>query len=308
MALHEALSYSDWERALHVIEDRESNAEGDVPGLDEVFGGKLALHVACEHGAPAAIVRRLMAGVPDSASVPAEPCGRLPLHFAVGAGNAAPVESVELLLKAFGSQGGLAVDENGRTPLHMACTNADLCLPEAFDFLLTCAPAAAAAIDRRGCTPLHLAAGDGMVTQVQRLLASSPETVDIADGTSKLPIHWAAMKESPTQVIELLLKTKPTSISQLDKNGKAPLHLIAKNNSKTALEKAELLLKACPASVNWQANDGKTPLGTAKAAGRRALKMSQLLQRYAHPRAPLCSLSCLNSASEAHPSFDDRTV
>jgi ankyrin repeat protein len=249
MALHEALSYSDWERALHVIQDRLANPDADVPGLDEVFGGKLALHVACENGAPVTVVEKLMAAVPDSTSVPAEPCGRLPLHFAVGAGVAAPTECVELLLKEFGSQGGLAVDENGRTPLHLACTNAELCLPEAFDLLLTYAPAATAAVDRRGCTPLHLAAGDGTITQVQRLLAAAPQAVDTADGTNKLPIHWAAMKESPTQVTELLLTTNPTSISQLDKNGKAPLHLIAKNNSKIALEKAEMLLKACPASV-----------------------------------------------------------
>ena len=198
-------------------------------------------------------------------------------------------------------------------------------LPEAFDLLLTYAPAATAAVDRRGCTPLHLAAGDGTITQVQRLLAAAPQAVDTADGTNKLPIHWAAMKESPTQVTELLLTTNPTSISQLDKNGKAPLHLIAKNNSKIALEKAEMLLKACPASVrkkrpflghfmlkmiilprqtrdrdrensnkkrrflqvHWQANDGKTALGTAKSAGRRALKMSQLFQQYA-----LSSVSC----------------
>ena len=58
------------------------------------------------------------------------------------------------------------------------------------------------------------------------------------DGTGKLPIHWAAMKESPKQVMELLLKTNPTSISQLDKNGRVPLHMIAKNSSKTALDKA----------------------------------------------------------------------
>jgi ankyrin repeat protein len=279
MALHEALSYGDWERALRIIEDRLANTHSEVPGLDEVFGGKLPLHVACENGAPATIVTKLMEAVPDSASVPAEPCGRLPLHFAVGVGAAAPVESVELLLKAFGCESGLAVDENGRTPLHMACANADLCLPEAFDLLLTYAPAATTAVDRRGCTPLHLAAGDGTVIQVQRLLAAAPQTVDAADGTSKLPIHWAAMKESPTQVTELLLTTNPTSISQLDKNGKGPLHLIAKNSSKAALEKAEMLLKACPASVHWQANDGKTPLGTAKSAGRRALKMAQLFQR-----------------------------
>ena len=91
------------------------------------------------------------------------------------------------------------------------------------------------------------------------------------------------MKESPTQVTELLLSTKPTSISHLDKNGKAPLHLIAKNNSRTALEKAELLLTACPASVHWQASDGKTALGTSKAAGRRTLKMTQLFQQYDCP-------------------------
>lgn len=60
----------------------------------------------------------------------------------------------------------------------------------------------------------------------------------LQDGTGKLPIHWAAMKESPLQVMELLLKTNPTSISQLDKNGKAPLHLIAKNCSRAALDKA----------------------------------------------------------------------
>lgn len=180
MALHEALSYGDWERAMHVIDDRLENSNEDVPGLDEVFGGKTALHLACETGAPSTIVSKLMTAVPTSSRICAEPCGRLPLHFAVGAGTAAPLDAIEILLQDHGSEGGLAVDSSERTPLHLACTNAELCLPEAFDLLLSYAPAAATAVDRRGCTPLHLAAGDGTITQVQRLLAVAPQTVDAA--------------------------------------------------------------------------------------------------------------------------------
>ena len=284
MALHEALSYKDWERAMTVIDDRIAHpggSDGETPGLDEVFGGKPALHVACEFGAPKNIVAKLVANMEDVCSTPAEDSNWLPLHFAVGTGPPMPTDSVEILLKDSGVTAGMAVNDMGRTPLHLASTKPELCLPETYDLLLAYAPAAVNEADSKGCLPLHLAAGDGSIDQVQRLLTAYPEAVNTADAQGKLPIHWAAMKESPTSVTEALLATNLSSVSQLDRNGKTPLHLIAKNNSKTALEKAVLLLIACPASVHWKAADGKTPGATAKAAGRRAVKMGELLAQWA---------------------------
>ena len=116
MALHEALSYKDWERALTVIDDRVANpggSDGETPGLDEIFGGKPALHVACEFGAPANVVSKLVVNMEGVCSMPDEESAWLPLHFAVGTGPAMPTDSVEILLKDSGVTAGMALNDMG---------------------------------------------------------------------------------------------------------------------------------------------------------------------------------------------------
>ena len=163
MALHEALNYKDWDRANSIVDERLASPDADRP-LDETFGGKLPIHLACEHGAPASLVGKLIAAHPACVVQPAEETGKLPLHFAVGEGPECPLATVQLLLAALRDLPGDAdsdscmVDATGRTPLHAAVrTGAGgrrLVHPEVFDLLLGYAPGAAAAADSKGLLPL----------------------------------------------------------------------------------------------------------------------------------------------------------
>eukprot|EP01050_Picozoa_sp_SAG11_P023368 SAG11_NODE_4675_length_1811_cov_2.134930_2_plen_142_part_00 len=124
MALHEALSYKDWDRASTIVDERLAIPDAARP-LDETFGGKLPIHLACEHGAPAALVAKLLQAHTASVTQPAEESGKLPLHFAVGEGSECPLATVQVLLTALraGSPAGAdadagqsAVDAAGAAP------------------------------------------------------------------------------------------------------------------------------------------------------------------------------------------------
>ena len=201
MSLHEALSYKDWARAQTIVEERLAGA--GAAGADELFEGKLPIHLACEHGAPAALLGRLIEANPRCVGAPVEACGRFPLHFAVGEGAECPARSVALLLEAVeGSVEPGAMffcntpDAAGRTPLHLAVragrAGALLCGADVFELLLARAPAAARLADGKGCLPLHAAAGFGTVVwRLQQLLALHPAALAHRDGTGKPPLHWA---------------------------------------------------------------------------------------------------------------------
>jgi hypothetical protein len=67
-----------------------------------------------------------------------------------------------------------------------------------------------------------------MSSQVSQLLAAAPTSVSSPDATGKLPLHWAAMKESDSAVVARLLEAHPAAVRATDKRGHVPLHFVAR--------------------------------------------------------------------------------
>lgn len=275
MALHEALTYKDWDRADMLITDRI--ARGDL--LNEIFLGQLPLHVAVAKGAPTHLVERLLASYPEGAETAGEN-GRLPLHDAAASGGNA-IAIFDMLLTAF-PDSARAVDASGRSAMHFAVSGAleTQSSPEIIALLHSHNPDAAMMADEKGCLPLHLAAGDGSLATINCLLEIAPQSISVVDQQQKTPLHWASFKDSAPEVLLQLLAAYPAACLAADTRGQIPLHLVSRARTKNALAKAAALLEACPASVHYHQKDGKDALTLAVGAGSRNARMSEQLRRW----------------------------
>ena len=153
-ALHNACAAKDWKEATRLASARPGGgAGGDAPTLcrEPDAQGNEPLHLALVYGAPAAVVRALLAARPEAARV-TNHAGHLPLHLSVR--NAAPREVVALVLAA--NRSAVRVADGGeRRCLHLAAAHG--ASVDVVQLLLEARPAAIGEADGQGLVPLLIA-------------------------------------------------------------------------------------------------------------------------------------------------------
>jgi ankyrin repeat protein len=129
--------------------------------------------------------------------------GYTPLHLACENGAEAGV--VKILLNAF-PDAVWAKSQYDMTPLHFACSqNADAAVIRTL--LMDGDPRVCQLTDMLGHTPLHMAImGLAPYEVIELLVASSPETVLAKTQKGELPLEIAQRKRAPSEVLELLEK------------------------------------------------------------------------------------------------------
>ena len=118
-----------------------------------------------------------------------------------------------------------------------------------------------------GRTIMHFAATNGYNEIVEMVLKQSPESISIQDADGRTPLHLAAI-EGRNEIVEMILKQSPESISIQDKNGHTPLHFAA---TKGHNEIMEMILKQSPESISIQNKSGDTPLHLAADRGHNEI-------------------------------------
>lgn len=98
------------------------------------------------------------------------------------------------------------------------------------------------------------------VETVKLLLVLSPQSVQLADSTGALPLHWATRNEDlPVEVIDLLVAANPGSAGVTDSKGFLPLHW-AVNQDQPNVEVIRRLLKIHPKAASTPSSSGSLPL------------------------------------------------
>ena len=199
-------------------------------------GDETPLRIAVARGAPVQVVAALCELFPQSASI-SDVDGWLPIHHAVKSSCADDVLSI---LVASHPAGLIARDKMGRTPLHILFTHhADTCPVSIVDLLsddvkpeifteLTKTLSQTKLTDY-GAAFMEKTKLPNMMNSLPPLpivpsSAVPPNSAIIPDSIHGcLPLHYAVMKDAPTQVIRHLLEKYPASIRTGDRYGRTPL-------------------------------------------------------------------------------------
>ena len=112
----------------------------------------------------------------------------------------------------------------------------------------------------QGNLEIHDLAKAGTGAQVQALLASHPELLNVKNVRGSTPLHLAAINPDPTAVAVLL--AAGADVKAADEEGFTPLHMAAFHRQ---ADYALLFLEA-GADVNAKTTAGRTPLGMAEKA------------------------------------------
>jgi len=210
--------------------------------------GRTALHMACDHDAPAAVIRALLQAYPE-ASCLVGTSDMNPLHITCSSQHAS-VEVVKVLLE--GSPDGIQTkmrDVDGDTALHTACRcGAPM---NVLNVLLDADPSAVDKRDFEGLTPLlrlwvryFVTLGDDVIMAVQssqdlvgmlgeawektilllRYAYSGRPSSSHKSGIFS-PLHAAAAVDCPRAVLQICKKLYPELLNTMDEDGRIPLHI-----------------------------------------------------------------------------------
>jgi ankyrin repeat protein len=196
------------------------------------------------------------------------------LHLAAGAGHESDVRA---LIDTEPST-LLAVDALGRLPLHHAIVAGDAAMvrlllaaaPEAARHLNAFPNACCC-----GATPLHWAAYDGQPDIVAALLVAAPETAAWSSVHGHAPVHLAVMSSGceageseavphndAATTVRLLLSAAPTMAAAADSSGDTPLHYAAASGCQGLLA---ALLEAAPSAAAVPNQAGQLPIDCSLA-------------------------------------------
>jgi ankyrin repeat protein len=151
---------------------------------------------------------------------------------------------------------------SGATFLHLVMREAAI---EIAQWLLEMDQIDVNAADCLGITPLHKAVAQGSLRLVNMLLREPDIDVNCLDGMKNSPLAMAAQHLS---VMSRLLKRDDILINRIERNGMAPIHTFANDNSIDAMRR---LCKRADLDVNMRALDGGrwTALMIAAAKGHK---------------------------------------
>ena len=119
-----------------------------------------------------------------------------------------------------------------------------------------------------GPWPLHLAAARGAPVDIVSLLCESrPGEAASPDGAGRTPLHFAAGAGAQPPLLRAWLAAAPAAALSRDARGWAPLHCAAAAGGRCGTESLQMLLAAAPAAAGWADSAGRTPAALAAAAG-----------------------------------------
>ena len=243
------------------------------------YGGRIALHLACDRAdADAGVVGALLAAHPDAVSTKdKDDC--LPLHAAA---RSAPAPVVLALLAAW-PEGAREKGGDSRFALHLACGRPDADAG-VVDALLAAYPEAARAKDKSGDLPLHaVSSSNAPIVIVRALLAAHPAAVSEMGKNGVLVLHDACAKGkvASLDLVDALLAAHPEAASAKDKTGDLPLHTACATNAPLAVVRA--LLAAHADALHEKGQSDQLPLFKACWCNASLLIVELLLER--HPMA-----------------------
>lgn len=181
-------------------------------------------------------------------------------------------KACEVLISNGADPEGASESGSGWSPVHAAASAGNM---EVMDALLAHG-ASLDAIDREGRTVLSLAAAGGKPEMCQHLLHKGLDELH-RDNHGWIPLHLATL-ENKSDVIQVLCTHNPSTIEEVDREGRHPLILAAEEN---ALDAATALLAFNP-PVNIASLNGHTPLRVACLTQSRSMA-ELLISRGADP-------------------------
>jgi ankyrin repeat protein len=233
----------DWPAVLARVTTHPSEAK-----LIGGAAGRMPLHMACEHDAPAVVVQSLLKAYPE-ASVCIGSSNMTPLHITCSSQEAS-VHVIRVLLE-LGVQGQCALqDLDGDTPLHTACRcGANL---DVLEVLLQAYPQAVHERDLEGLTPLlrmwvrcFVMLGSDAIESVRGpadlvgelgdawkktdllLCAAHYGSVDHRPAHHTFSLHAAAAVDCPRPIVRIAATVYADQLMLQDEQGRTPLMLAA---------------------------------------------------------------------------------
>ncbi len=153
-----------------------------------------------------------------------------------------------------------AIAEEGQLPLHITCINFNVTLGMA-QLLIDAFPDSLRHENKKGHTPLHVLChnehlDEGIKLRVLKLLLERCQESVRADTSEDLPIHIAAMSQSP-EFCRVLIEAYPGSEQIIGSNGILPFHLACISNTVAAVK---YLYQLYPESINVANSKGVYPI------------------------------------------------
>jgi ankyrin repeat protein len=184
--------------------------------------------------------------------------GRLPLHIICCNKNVTP-GMVQLLIDAFPAS--VRKISNGSMPLHMLCYSNnidDAAGLKILKLLLERCPESVQHTTISGNLPIHLAAMKQSPEFCSILIEAYPGSERLTNDVSSLPFHLACIS-STVATAKYLYDLYPESINVADNDGRYPIHVLCRGNN--GVEMLKLLLESCPESAQSTATEyGNLPL------------------------------------------------
>jgi len=197
--------------------------------------------------------------------------GGVPLHFYLSRTSNVDLDIVKELIDT--PETLLLTDEDTKcTPIHILLHNRSV--GDMFDvvkYLSELNPSSLNAKDLHDAVPLHIACKNEGITpsMIKLLLRVWPECAHQQNHYLALPLHILCMDERDEEVaidiLKLLLKAHPGSVSETDDEGHLPLHFAAYNKSSAF---CKVLVDAYPELVKRLNGDGELPFHLACDHGR----------------------------------------
>lgn len=250
--------------------------------LEVNFFNDTFLHILCRHGAPHAIIEKVVQSEPIATLL--VNCNQnTALHLALKA--SLPVETIELIMDTCPDIESVLRKSNriGNTPIHYAFKYAD---PRAFGpiqrrMIVDC-PQALASTNWQGDTPLHTACkhlygasinnecldGDSNYLTLFLMMRADATSIGIKNFDGQTPLHLAFLHGIPTIVISLMLELiDPLALCEADTDeGYTPLHYAFGSISKLGAAEHILvrqMIKACPRALRIVSKKRDLPLHLA---------------------------------------------
>jgi len=255
---------------------------------------RTALHFAAKattRGHDACIVlSALLSLYPSAASIANPVDNALPLHYLCANESKRYwiQDGLQIVFEAY-PDAAMAQNAMGQTPLHLACstsaTNTTITSPSPIDRLLITHSQAASVPDSTGRLPLHCIAefGESWSTDAEAILQAYPRALYVRTigpiYKRRLPIHMAAWNsDAKRSLIESLLQHHPRSASEVDDEGKLPLHLACEAGKSFLDGGIDALIAAYPKGVSTrQDQSGCLPLHFAAASPNAPLSLIENL-------------------------------
>uniref|UniRef100_A0A7S2EJM5 Uncharacterized protein n=1 Tax=Ditylum brightwellii TaxID=49249 RepID=A0A7S2EJM5_9STRA len=216
--LFAALALGASQDIIHKLYDFYPMALGET-----TRAGHTALHIACQHGAPAPDVVFLLRHCPSHAKSKSKETWSTPIHLACSTKRGACVEVIRALAiqnpAAFAEQ-----DRRGNTPLHLACLNRSSS-PEVIRSIVAHRRAALETTNLNGMTPLHAACLSNQSFSAAKTIAKKyPEAAIQIDSHGNVPAHYASSHGSSASLslVRTLLEVDPQSAIMKNRHGHTP--------------------------------------------------------------------------------------